>query len=103
MKRLLPSHPTAATAMQCILSPNEEGGHGGANVEGGHVGRQWRLMRDSRCEGEAALASHDHPTIRVASLLLILYPSLFTMIPPFGSFAILVVIPGSHKYWKCHP
>ena len=72
MKRLLPSHPTAATAMQCILSPNEEGGH---------VGRQWRLMRDSRCEGEAALASHDHPTIRVASLLLILYP--------FGSLPIL--------------
>ena len=81
MKRLLPSHPTAATAMQCILSPNEEGGHGAANVEGGHVGRQWRLMRDSRCEGEAALASHDHPTIRVASLLLILYP--------FGSLPIL--------------
>ena len=55
------------------FEPNEDGGHGAANVEGRHVGRQWRLMRDSRCGGEAALASHDHPTIRVASLVVILY------------------------------
>ena len=67
----MPSH---RAAIQCILRPNEEGGHGAANVEGRHVGRQWRLMRDSRCEGEAPLASHDHPFIQVAILL----PSFLT-------------------------
>ena len=71
-KHRLLFHTTVA-AIQCILRSNEEGGHGAANVEGRHVGRQWRLMRDSRCGGEAALASHDHPTIRVASLVVILY------------------------------
>ena len=52
------------------LSRNEELGHGGAGgagADGGagggearHVGRQWRLMRDSRGEGERR---HLHLTI----------------------------------------